>query len=128
MKKLMILILLAICLTACEEKNNMIEEDNKNNIKEEEKNVIEDLYDIYNSKIEEAVSKTKVPVATKDLSNGKMVWNEDVDFKNIKIDDAPNGIVTNINNLVGLCLKENVIIKNGEYFYETDLEECSNIE
>ncbi len=81
------------------------------------------LYRDYN-KLDETTHKFNVPVSKYIIIDGTMVTSDMVEIKEIVL-DSTDGIVMDINDVVGKCVKNNVKVDAGKVFKVDDIEECN---
>lgn len=81
------------------------------------------LYRNYNNNLDDTTHKFNVPVSKYIIVDGTMVTNEMIESKNMILDSI-DGIVLNINEVVGKCIKKNVKVEAGSTFKTSDLEDC----
>ena len=81
------------------------------------------LYRDYN-KLDETTHKFNVPVSKYIIIDGTMVTSDMVEIKEIVL-DSTDGIVMDINDVVGKCVKNNVKVDAGKVFKIDDIEECN---
>lgn len=80
------------------------------------------LWFFYNYRVEQAITTIKIPYAINRIDTGKMVNEEDIDYKEITKSTLDNSdIITNSNDLVGkyICVGTSVPV-NG-FFYQSQL-------
>lgn len=81
------------------------------------------LYRDYNNKLEDTTHKFNVPVSKYMIVDGTMVTSEMVEIKEMIL-DSTDGIVMNINDVVGKCVKKNTKVEAKSTFKTSNLEEC----
>lgn len=81
------------------------------------------LYRDYN-KLDETTHKFNVPVSKYIIIDGTMVTSDMVEIKEMVL-DSTDGIVMDINDVVGKCVKNNVKVDAGKVFKVDDIEECN---
>ena len=81
------------------------------------------LYRDYNKKLDDTTHKFSVPVSKYIIVDGTMVTIEMVENKEMIL-DSTDGIVMNINEVVGKCIKKDTKVEAGSTFKNSDLEEC----
>lgn len=85
--------------------------------------VIGYLYRDYNNKLDDTTHKFNVPVSKYLIIDGTMITIEMIENKEMIL-DSTDGIVMNINEVVGKCIKKDTKVEAGNTFKTTDLEEC----
>lgn len=80
------------------------------------------LYRDYN-KLDDTTHKFNVPVSKYIIVDGTMVTSEMVENKEMIL-DSTDGIVMNINEVVGKCVKKDTKVEAGSTFKTSDLEDC----
>lgn len=81
------------------------------------------LYREYN-KLDDTTHKFNVPVSKYIIIDGTMVKSDMVEIKEMVL-DSTDGIVMDINDVVGKCVKNNVKVDAGKVFKVDDIEECN---
>lgn len=81
------------------------------------------LYRDYN-KLDDTTHKFNVPVSKYIIIDGTMVTSDMVEIKEMVL-DSTEGIVMDINDAVGKCVKNNVKVDAGKVFKVDDIEECN---
>ena len=81
------------------------------------------LYRDYN-KLDDTTHKFNVPVSKYIIIDGTMVTSDMVEIKEMVL-DSTDGIVMDINDVVGKCVKNNVKVDAGKGFKVDDIEECN---
>ncbi len=81
------------------------------------------LYRDYNNKLEDTTHKFNVPVSKYMIVDGTMVTSEMVEIKEMIL-DSTDGIVMNINEVVGKCVKKDTKVDAKSTFKTSDLEDC----
>lgn len=81
------------------------------------------LYRDYN-KLDDTTHKFNVPVSKYIIIDGTMVTSDMVEIKEMVL-DSTDGIVMDINDVVGKCVKNNVKVDAGKVFKIDDIEECN---
>ncbi len=81
------------------------------------------LYRDYN-KLDDTTHKFNVPVSKYIIIDGTMVTSDMVEIKEMVL-DSTDGIVMDINDVVGKCVKNNVKVAAGKVFKVDDIEECN---
>lgn len=81
------------------------------------------LYRDYN-KLDDTTHKFNVPVSKYIIIGGTMVTSDMVEIKEMVL-DSTDGIVMDINDVVGKCVKNNVKVDAGKVFKVDDIEECN---
>lgn len=81
------------------------------------------LYRDYN-KLVDTTHKFNVPVSKYIIIDGTMVTSDMVEIKEMVL-DSTDGIVMDINDVVGKCVKNNVKVDAGKVFKIDDIEECN---
>lgn len=81
------------------------------------------LYRDYN-KLDDTTHKFNVPVSKYIIIDGTMVTSDMLEIKEMVL-DSTDGIVMDINDVVGKRVKNNVKVDAGKVFKVDDIEECN---
>ena len=66
----------------------------------------------------------KVPYANQEISSGEVVYANMISYKVMKISEFSDDYIRDIDSLVGKCVKDNILIEEGNFFAENYIEEC----
>ena len=81
------------------------------------------LYRDYNNKLDDTTHKFSVPVSKYLIIDGTMVTVDMIENKEMIL-DSTDGIVMNINEVIGKCIKKDTKVEEGSTFKISDLEDC----
>lgn len=84
------------------------------------------LSDDYFNRINNSTSYVKVPIANSIIVSGTMISEDMVSYKSVDASEIANDEIVSINDVIGYCVANNVMVNKGSSFKVRDLIKCVN--